>query len=101
MTTLVRLFKLEATKLGSEIHFKEFEILLFKLSKILFQYDNNTSIQQKYMFLVQSIISQSMDSKAINKNISLKEKFAQRNNGTEVLNESDSFLPQIVINKYK
>jgi hypothetical protein len=55
ISDIVRLFKLESSQKGSHIHFREFEILLFKMAKILHA-DSPASTDEKYFRLVQTIL---------------------------------------------
>ena len=95
----MRLFKLESSQKGSHIQFKEFEILLFKLSKIIYA-DLNINHDKKYFKLIQTILSPSkndllQDYKYQKRNKTLK-KSKKNMNGDKL----DGFLPNVE-NYYK
>ena len=88
----MRLFKLESSQKGSHIHFKEFEILLFKISKIL-NSNENLKPDQKYFKFVHSILEPKQNTFRNDYKFQIKNKTKSRKRRS---NESNFHLPEIV-----
>lgn len=90
----MRLFKLESGQKGSHIHFREFEILLFKMAKVLHSQSVLTP-EKKYFKLVQSILKQKPHSLERENQLQRRPKVPQ-NRRKRPKRASDSNLPEIV-----
>jgi pyruvate/2-oxoacid:ferredoxin oxidoreductase beta subunit len=79
---------LESGRKGSHIHFKEFEILLFKIAKIL-DLGYNKTPQEKYFKLVQGILE------PLNSYLKEKKRFKtlQKRNKKKTTRNKKSFDP--------
>ena len=91
---IVRLFKLESSKKGSHIHFREFEILLFKMAKILYT-TSSCGTDEKYFKLVQKILKPDQSS-LIHQHKFKQSKKKQKRRGQNSTIESNRPLPEIV-----
>lgn len=92
---IVRIFKLESSKKGSEINFQDFELLLFKIGKIFFK-SIELSPQEKYFKLVEYIIDLDNEREILDERNQIR--CYSRKNRQQGYRECDriSYLPKIV-----
>lgn len=95
MADIVRLFKLESGHKGSHIHFREFEILLFKVAKLLFR-DAGSGPEEKYFKLVQRVLAPEQGSLEPDFQYQRRRKRRPKPRPAQPKPDASRFLPEIV-----